>query len=353
MGFVRLFAQEVKMKPFRYVFFGLFVLLLAACKLPGVPTEQMPFTTPDLTMTAIYSVLYITPDTPTAIVVTETLVPTFTPTLIPTLVPTMVPTLVPTVAPTATPLPTNTSIPLPPPATAIPPSPTPTRVPPTNTPRPTVRAGSSIVATFLGTAPNINGNLNEWNLTEYPVTSVVFGRELWDGADDLSGIVMVGWDTHNLYLGVEVVDEDYEQNTGGANLFRGDSLEVLLDANLGADFYVDYLSADDFQLGISPGSPVPDEDPEAYLWYPDTIDGPRSQVEIAAVRTNVGYTVELAIPWGVFEMTPQSGAHYGFAFSVSDNDIDGGIAQQSMISNVSTRRLFDPTTWGDLLLYRP
>jgi hypothetical protein len=76
-------------------------------------------------------------------------------------------------------------------------------------------------------------------------------------------------------------------------------------------------------------------------------------VEIAAVRTANGYNVEVAIPWSVFEMIPQANQHYGFAFSVSDNDIDGGIAQQSMISSASTRRLTNPTTWGDLILYRP
>ena len=52
---------------------------------------------------------------------------------------------------------------------------------------------------------------------------------------------MVGWDTSNLYLAVEVIDEDYEQNTGGVNLFKGDSLEILLDTNIAADFYVDYF----------------------------------------------------------------------------------------------------------------
>jgi hypothetical protein len=317
------------MKTPRYILLFACLWLLAACNLPSVPTQESPFQTPDLTMTAIFSVLYITPATPTALAVTET------------------------IAPTITPAPTDTSTPVPPTETAIPPSATATPIPPTNTPRPTVRAGGSIIASYLGTAPDINGYLGEWNLTRYQVTNVVFGRDRWDNAQDLSGSVMVGWDSHNLYLGVEVIDEDYEQNTGGENLFRGDSLEILIDTNLGADFYVNSLSSDDFQLGISPGSPVPDEDPEAYLWYPDSIRGSRSQVEIAAVRTDNGYTIEVAIPWSVFEMTPQAGVHYGFAFSVSDNDIDGGIAQQSMISNVSTRRLTDPTTWGDLLLYRP
>ncbi len=315
------------------------MFIAAACQLPGATPETELFPTPDLTMTAIYAVLYETQETPTwtPVAVTETLAPTITP------FPTGTFTPIP-LTPTATLLPTLTS---------VPPSATPTRVLPTNTPRPLIRSGASITATYLGVRPDINGLLGEWNLTKYAVTSVVYGSNLWDNADDLSARVMVGWDTANLYLGVEVIDEDYEQNTSGVNLFRGDSLEILLDTNIAADFYVDYLTPDDFQLGISPGSPAPDEDPEAYLWFPTSIDGGRSQVDIAAVRTDDGYNVEVAIPWSVFEMTPQAGQHYGFGFSVSDNDIDGGIAQQSMISNLATRILADPTTWGDLLLYRP
>jgi len=315
------------------------MLLVTACELPGATPSPDLFPTPDLTMTAIYAVLYETQVTPDQIpaAVTQTSPPTdiilpsetFTP-------------LPPT--PTNTPVPTQTS---------VPPTLTLTPVLPTNTPRPLIRTGASITATYLGVRPDINGYLGEWNLTKYAVTSIVYGGNLWDNADDLSARVQVGWDNANLYLAVEVIDEDYEQNTGGVNLFKGDSLEILLDTNISTDFYVRSLSADDFQLGISAGSPLPDDDPEAYLWYPSSIDGGRSQVEIAAVSTDDGYNVEVAIPWSVFEMTPQAGQHYGFAFSISDNDIDGGIAQQSMISNVSTRVLVDPTTWGDLLLYRP
>jgi hypothetical protein len=346
--------MEVPMKYLWILITITIVLSVSACSLPGMSPEPVIFPTPDLTMTAIYSVLYTTPATPTwtPFAVTETQLSTIPSTNTDTPLPsTATPSQTPIAfTPTYTPLPpTNTSIP--PTNTTVPP--TNTLIPPSNTPVPTVRSVASISASYLGVAPNIDGNLGEWNLHQYAVTNVTFGREHWDNAADLSGSVMVGWDAHNLYLGVIVIDEDYEQNTGGENLFRGDSLEVLLDTNLGADFYVDTLSPDDFQLGISPGSPVPDENPEAFLWYPTDIHGSRSQVEIRAARTDEGYTVEAAIPWSIFEITPQAGQHYGFIYSVSDNDIDGGIAQQSMISNAATRHLTNPMTWGDLLLSHP
>ena len=64
------------------------------------------------------------------------------------------------------------------------------------------------------------------------------------------------------------------------------------------------------------------------------------------------YRVEAAIPWNVFELSPVNGTHYGFCMSVSDNDNPGENAQQSMVSNVATRHLTDPTTWGDLQLVK-
>lgn len=219
-------------------------------------------------------------------------------------------------------------------------------------PVPGSRAGNSISASFLAAAPALDGNLGEWSLTPYPVNNLVYDTGKWDDAADLSGSVMAGWDDANLYLGVRAVDKRYVQNTSGENLFLGDSLEVLLDARVADDFYDRSLSGDDFQLGVSPGNPSVGAAPEAYLWYPRSQAGGRPQVKIAAVAVDGGYNVELAIPWGVFGITPAGGQHYGFAFSISDNDNLNQNDQQSLVCNTPGRVLTDPTTWGDITLVR-
>lgn len=333
---------------------ALIVLTLGslACGLPGQATQAPLFPTPDLTMTAIYAVLYVTPDTPTALPLPPTAVDTPVPTQQETLVPlpsqtawlypspdpSQLGTTLTAVAQTATQLAT------------LGPSATPTRTP---TVIPSSRPFGNLIATYLNVSPTLDGNLAEWNLTAYPVSHVVYGRNLWDGADDLSAEVMFGWDAKNLYIGVYVTDEEYVQNASGRNLYLGDSLEVLIDTNLTGDYFTTSLSPDDFQLGISPGSPEPGDDPEAYLWFPQVIAGGRDEVTSGQRLHGGDWEVEVAIPWSVFEVTPQSGARYGFAFSVSDNDVTGGTAQQTMICTVSTRSLTNPTTWGDLVLYRP
>ena len=180
---------------------------------------------------------------------------------------------------------------------------------------------------------------------------MVFGEDRWQVDDDLSAWAQFAWDEDYLYISSRVYDEEYVQNAPTRELFRGDSLEVLIDTRVQADYYVRSLSPDDYQLGISPGYGEPGDGPDAYLWFPANIEGKQNQVEVGAESVAGGYYVEMAIPWEVFDIEdPEEGDHYGFAFSVSDNDRASENVQQSMVSNVPTRMLTDPTTWGDLEL---
>lgn len=218
---------------------------------------------------------------------------------------------------------------------------------------PNVRPRDAVVAKFLTTPPTLDGDWSEWKdiTTEYPAAAIVYGRENWANADDLAGSFHIGWDNNYLYIAVKVRDEVYVQNATGENLFRGDSVEILLDTKLQEDFYYDAPSPDDFQLGISPGRGDVNGAKEAYLWQPTNVAGARD-VRVAS-RLEAGvWRMEAAIPWNVFETTPTEGMHMGFAISISDNDNTGSNEQQTMVSNVSTRRLLDPTTWGDILFSR-
>ncbi|HEX6304427.1 MAG TPA: sugar-binding protein [Anaerolineales bacterium] len=324
-------------------FFGLTVLLLAtlACSLPGLsaPTPFV-FPTPDLTMTAIFN---------------------------PTLDPNVTFTSPPPLA-TTTPSPTigNPTSDTPAPEASETPAATLTStfsVPtsePTSTPAatrssggPGMRPNYSVAGIYFDSPPEIDGRFADWDMDTYALDNVVYGGERRNNPADLSGSMMVGWDEDNLYIAVRVRDDTYVQEESGVFLFRGDSLEVLLDTDVSVDFYVRSLSADDYQLGISPGSPSLGKDAEAYLWYPESIEGPLSRVRVGTQEVDDGYRVEAAIPWSIFDLDPEEGMHFGFASSISDNDREGEAVQQSMVSNVPTRRLTDPTTWGDLTLIDP
>ncbi len=292
----------------------LLMLVLAAtaagCTLPGaaLPTP-FTFPTPNLTLTAIFA--------PTA---TSTEAP-----------PTVeIPTITPTVpAPT---LPGGT-----PGATATTGA---------YTSRPN---GSPVTAGFMAAAPTIDGSTAEWTGTGNAADRATYGASNWTGTSDLSATYFLGWDTNYLYLAVRVRDERFVQAASGRYLYRGDSVEILLDVNLATDYTSTTLSSDDYQLGLSPGN-FASLSTEAYLWFPAASEGARTAVAVRSRTTTDGYELEASIPWNVFGVVPSDGSRFGFAFSVSDNDAPSTTTQQSLISGVSTRRLSNPTTWGTLIL---
>jgi len=290
--------------------------LIGACTLPGAASPT-PFTfpTPNLTLTAVFA------------------------------------SVATSVLPAAATLP-----PLLPTATL-----TPSAIPQDGTPESTGAAtsvasfgsrpnGTIVKAAFLTTPPTIDGSLSltEWRVG-YLVKDVVFGHVARSGKSDLSATYYIGWDQTYLYLAVEVVDDKFVQVSRGRLLFKGDEVELQLDADLNGDFATTSLSADDYQLGLSPGD-FASNAPEAYLWYPSKKAGSLSSISVKSQSTTSGYNLEARIPWSVFDVTPTAGTHYGFALSVSDDDKAGVAAQESLISSVSTRKLVNPTTWGTLEL---
>lgn len=214
------------------------------------------------------------------------------------------------------------------------------------------RPGPAIVAPYLSSPPKIDGDWSDWSTPAYPATFVVFGASQWSGATDLEASFRVGWDLNNLYLAGKVKDDRYVQISRGADIYKGDSLEILLDSDLAGDLTSRELDDDDYQLGISPGYETVGNSPEAYLWYPEAKAGGQSGVKIGAIGSPGIYRVEAAIPWSLFAITPTDGAQFGFVFSASDDDTPGVNEQQKMVSNDRGRQLDDPTTWGTLILKR-
>ncbi len=300
---------------------------ILACNLPGQQATQTPSEpTPNQTMTALFAIVTqalptLPPPVPTAtseghtVASATTAPPTQTVTLAPTL--TLAPLVTATKAATAE-----------------------------------LRTAGKASASFLSTAPTLDGVWDEWKTTAFPARSVVYGSGEHDGKEDLEGSYRIGWDNTYLYLAVKVIDDKYVQNASGTDIFKGDSIELLLDTDLEGDLNSTSLSGDDYQLVISPGKPDPDDPKEVYLYYPSNVAGERPQVKVASMGGDGLYRVEIAIPWSMYGITPASGQRYGFAVSVSDNDNESSNVQQSMVSNISSRALTDPTTWALLTLVK-
>lgn len=145
-----------------------------------------------------------------------------------------------------------------------------------------------------------------------------------------------------------MTDDQHVQNESGRTMYKGDDIEIQLDAQLEADFADDKLSDDDNQIGLSAGN-FDDHPPEAYVWLPSERSG--TMIEMAVRQTASGYFLEAAIPWWVLGVQPQPERAYGFALSLSDNDTPGTSEQECMVSTSPNRTTYsNPTLLGNLIL---
>lgn len=204
--------------------------------------------------------------------------------------------------------------------------------------------------------PAIDGRLEDWiapfTLAEaVPIESVIFGADSWAGPNDLGGRALAAWDPTALYLGLAVQDDVLSQGSTGNLLYRGDSVELQLDADLAGDFDDAAYSDDDWQLGISPGELVEGgRGAEAWVWRPGRRSGAPA-FPIAAQRTEAGYLLEAAIPWSLFGIDPALTRAIGFALNLSDND-GTSPEQQTLLSSSPARLWGDPRSFGTLVLER-
>lgn len=213
---------------------------------------------------------------------------------------------------------------------------------------------ADVTAPRANTAPIIDGDAAEWgSLPVYSSPYVVFTSDTWDGSDDLAASWQVSWDDANLYLIVNVADDILSQNQTGNQTFRGDSVELQVDADRSGD-YGPSISPDDFQISLSPGDFA--QIPPSAFWFQGTTGGEMRDaagphgITIAARPSGAGYTLEAAIPWRDLNLVPSPGLVIGLAVNINDNDHPGTAAQEMMKSNALDRRFGDPTTWGTLTL---
>ena len=319
---------------------GILIILLisiSGCNLSFLNLNPTPFfPTPNYTMTALFTVDENLPTNSPQDFVINTAIPPL---------PTVQPTSAATQAPTQA-VPTNTAFPtvIPPTNTSLPPISTKTEMP--------IRGGTWVSGKYMKTPPVFDSVWDEWEATKYPAKFVVYGAGQWKNSEDLEGSFALGWNETYLYLAVKAYDDVYSQNATGQDIYKGDSIEILLDTNLYGDLSTTSLNSDDFQIGISPGKGSIDGETEAYLWFPSGKAGGLDDVIIDSSRSDGVYRVEIGIPWKILGITPTSGQQLGFGLSISDNDDTSQNVQQSMVSNLPNRSLLNPTTWTVLTLVK-
>ncbi len=169
----------------------------------------------------------------------------------------------------------------------------------------------------------------------------------WDGPKDLSALVWVGWADEGLYVAAKVSDDQVFQDQTGINIWQGDYLELQLDTQLEADFDDTRMSADDFQIGFSPGD-FGKTPPTTFVWSGPISDARVKDIQQAQTKTPDGYIIEAFIPKELLpEIVLSEGASFGMNINPSDSD---GPPQEMMMSTSPTRALGNPTTFGKIIL---
>lgn len=218
---------------------------------------------------------------------------------------------------------------------------------------PAVQTTGSIEVRQLAAQPLIDGNLDEWlDAPSFESRYLVYNADGWDGTDDVSATWRLAWDNSNLFVAVQVEDDTHVQTQRGNQIFRGDGISLQVDGDLEGDFSPQ-LSADDFQINLSPGD-FGSIAPSAFRFRGTSdgraVDAPGHGIIIAGQQTGEGYILEAAIPWQDIGLSPAAGLAIGAAFNVNDNDTPGTAVQEVMKSHVATRAFRDPTSWGRLVL---
>lgn len=218
---------------------------------------------------------------------------------------------------------------------------------------PPAQSAESVAVGKLAATALIDGNLDEWvDVRSFESSYIVYNADGWDGTDDVRATWRLAWDDNNLLVAVQVEDDVHVQTQTGNQIFRGDGVSLQVDSDLEGDFG-QQLSPDDFQINLSPGDFG--GIPASAFRFQGTSDGgsvdaPGHGIVIAGQQTGGGYILEAAIPWRDIGISPAAGLAIGAAFNVNDNDTPGTAVQEVMKSQVATRALRDPSSWGSVVL---
>jgi len=175
----------------------------------------------------------------------------------------------------------------------------------------------------------VDGAMDEWVGVPNAISieqpaQCVHGPGSWAGASDCSAIVHTAWRQEALFIACEVTDDALHQDQTGESLWKGDHVEIYLDAKPELEPDRQEFGPGQFQIVISPGNfkqtgdALNDTRPEAFIYRPPGTSA--EGVRVAAKKTAAGYDIEAAIPWELLDLKPTAGVSLGLEIGISDTD---------------------------------
>jgi len=154
--------------------------------------------------------------------------------------------------------------------------------------------GESLVIDCLRGTPDIDGDLEDWNLnaltpaildTEEQIFS---GAGSWDNPDDSSGEFYVMWDDQNIYIAAVMKDDTISTNKTGGSIWNADCIEVFFSTTNAVPPHAEH-----YQYGFNSNNQI-------WNWCNMDGDGSREPeyLQLATATTADGYICEVAIEYG-------------------------------------------------------
>lgn len=180
----------------------------------------------------------------------------------------------------------------------------------------------------------IDGDLSDWATVPNAITlsdkaHATWGAEDWTGPDDLSATVRVAWRHDGLMIAAEVIDDVVQQPFTGADIWKGDYLNVLLDLQPARE-----TNEGLYQIGISPGD-FGKGAASVYIYQPLGLSA--QDAKAASQRIKRGYTVEAFVPFKALGVDGVKRDQYA-TFEIGVSDSDGTPSSQQTMLTLGTEK---------------
>lgn len=191
------------------------------------------------------------------------------------------------------------------------------------------------IGTLARVAPmTLDGTLEKWATIpamEINRAKQIFtGEENWGGQDESSAKVRVATDGDNLYVGVEVTDDDVL--TDSKVPWEGDGIELFWDARPEKD-RTSKLLAGTGQFGLCPGKDDAAAGPGTFIAYHQFGQAVPKSVTTAYRRTPTGYFIEMKLPTTALGLKEGDKiGDVGIDLALDDKDAQGPLAAQTRLS---------------------
>jgi hypothetical protein len=190
-------------------------------------------------------------------------------------------------------------------------------------------------------------------------------NDVWKDDNDLSAVIKVCYDEENIYMLVDVKDDNVFMDKEVAsqlsdrmdNIYKADCVEIFFDTQLKRDFLESEYNGDDIQLVVAP---ISENNPEVRIAKGGESGGADiSTIEAKSEKTKDGYILEIKMP--VKSTFPQlklkQGLLIGYNIAIDDDDVAGyapdmnGQTRLGRELQIGWRAGHKPITkWGILVL---